>query len=135
MSIGLPQILVLDDDAEMLHQIAKAIAGHYRIISHTNPKYAIAALELESNIRVFVTEQVMRFGSGMDVLEAARSMKPHVRRVMITNYSDLASIIPGLHSGTIQALAQKPATVPELIAAIAPELLQQRTAQPRRLSA
>jgi two-component system response regulator RegA len=135
MTIGPPHILVLDDDLEMQSQIAKALAGHYRVISHLNPTRAIATLETDPDISVFITEQVMRFGNGLDMLEAARSMKPNVRRVMITNYSDLASIIPGLHSGAIQALAQKPATDQELLAAIAPHLLQQRATAPRRLSA
>jgi DNA-binding NtrC family response regulator len=135
MSIGLPNILALDDDLDMLSQIARAVAGHYRVISHSNPTRAIAVLETEPAISIFVTEQVMRFGNGLDLLEAARSMKPNVRRVMITNYSDLASIIPGLHSGTIEALAQKPATDNELLAAIAPHLLQQRAFVSARKSA
>jgi len=135
MSIGLPNILALDDDLDMLSQIARAVAGHYRVISHSNPTRAMALLETDSAISVFVTEQVMRFGNGLDLLESARSMKPNVRRVMITNYSDLASIIPGLHSGTIQALAQKPATDNELLGAIAPHLLQLRAFAAARKSA
>ena len=136
MSTDLPHILVLDDDAEILTQIARATSGQYRVLPTSSPTRALAILETDPKVQIFITEQVMRCGNGVDLLEAARTMKPDVRRVMLTNYSDLASIIPGLHSGTIQALAQKPATEAELIAAIAPHLLHQRAvAQARRLSA
>jgi DNA-binding NtrC family response regulator len=119
----------------MLTQIARVMAGHYRVISHTNPSRAMALLETDERIEIFVTEQVMRFGNGIDLLESARSMRPSVRRVMITNYADLASIIPGVHSGAIQSLAQKPASDDELRAAIAPQLTAQLNATLRRKSA
>ena len=135
MNNALPHILVLDDDAPMLKQIARVFSGQYRVVPVINPTRALALLETDPAVSVFITEQVMRFGNGVDLLEAARTMKPNVRRVMLTNYSDLASIIPGLHSGTIEALAQKPATDQELIVAIAPHLLPQRATQARWLSA
>ena len=134
MTIGPPHLLALNDDPDMLSQIVRATAGHFRVIPLTNPSRALAALETDPDIGVFITAQIMQFGNGIDLLEAARTMKPNVRRVMLTNYNDLASIIPGLHSGTIQALAQTPATDQELLAAIAPQLLQQRPGA-RRLSA
>ena len=86
-------------------------------------------------MRVFLTEQVMRFGNGLQILETARSMPPDVRRVMLTNYSDLASLVNGLHSGAIEHLVQKPANDAELVLAVAPQLAQSQTAWAKRASA
>jgi len=135
MSTGVPHVLALDDDSDILSQIARALGGYYKVLPHSNPTRALATLEVDSEIKVFVTEQIMRFGSGLELLQTVRSCRPDVRRVMITNYSDLASIIPGVHSGTIQALAQKPATDDELCSAIDPRILQLRGAHVRRMSA
>ena len=43
------------------------------------------------------------------------------RRILMTTYHDLPSIVAGLHSGAIERLVQKPFTAAELMAAILPE--------------
>jgi len=130
-----PRLLVLDDDPTVLAQVGKLFASHYSVLQLSNPTRAIALLETDESVRVFLTEQVMRFGNGVELLETVRSIRPDVRRVMLTNYSDLASIVTGLHSGAVQYLVQKPATEVDLISAVAPELMQSRREWMRRASA
>ena len=55
------------------------------------------------------------------MLETAQRHAPDARRVLLTTYHDLASIVDGLHSGAIEKLVQKPFTVGELLSAILPE--------------
>ena len=135
MSRTAPRLLVLDDDQAVVAQMSRLFGAYYTVVPLSNPMRAMAMLESDEDVRAFVTEQVMRFGDGVELLSSARSIRPDVRRVMLTNYSDLASIVGGLHSGAIQQLVQKPANDAELLLAIAPELMQSRTAWLRRASA
>ena len=132
MAARSPKILVLDDDQAVLAQVGRLFSAYYAIIQIGNPMRAMALIETDRSVCVFVTEQVMRFGNGVELLESARTLRPEVRRVMLTTYSDLAGIVSGLHSGAIQHLVQKPASDVELITAVAPELIQSRTAWLKR---
>ncbi|HSZ55371.1 MAG TPA: response regulator [Tepidisphaeraceae bacterium] len=130
------KLLALDEDDSTLGQIARVASGHYSVMQLKSPSRALGLLEADPSIEVFVTEHVMRFGNGVELLETVRTMRPEVRRVMLTNYSDLAGIVLGLHSGAIQQLVQKPAGDLELLHAISPAVAQQRAAvTARRLSA
>jgi DNA-binding NtrC family response regulator len=130
-----PRLIVLDDDQSVLSQVGRLFGAHYSVIQLSNPTRAIAMLESDPGVRIFLTEQVMRFANGVELLETVRTHRPDVRRVMLTNYSDLASIVTGLHSGAIEHLVQKPANDAELLAAVAPELVQSRMAYLKKASA
>jgi FixJ family two-component response regulator len=91
-------------------------------------------IESDPHIGAIITEQVMRSGDGVQLLETVRTLRPQVRRIVLTTYTDLAAIIHGLHSGAIQALVQKPIVDSELLAAVCPELAQMNSA-PKRESA
>jgi two-component system response regulator RegA len=136
MAIRTAKLLALDEDDSALAQIARVASGYYSVMQLKSPSRALGLLEADPSIEVFVTEHVMRFGNGVELLETVRTMRPEVRRVMLTNYSDLAGIVLGLHSGAIQQLVQKPAGDLELLHAISPAVAQQRAAvTARRLSA
>src|SRR6185312_9711111 len=122
-----PRLIVLDDDQSVLSQVGRLFGAHYSVIQLSNPTRAIAMIESDPGVRVFITEQVMRFANGVELLETVRTLRPEIRSVMCTNYSDLASIVSGLHSGAVEFLVQKPANDAELLQAAAPELLQSRT--------
>ncbi|MDT7612364.1 MAG: hypothetical protein QOG96_6867 [Pseudonocardiales bacterium] len=130
-----PRLLILDDDQAVLAQVGWLFGPYYTVVQLSNPMRAMALVESDPGVSVFLTEQVMRFGNGVELLDGVRTVRPGVRRVMLTNYSDLASIVGGLHSGAIQHLVQKPANDAELLAAVAPELMQSRTAWLKRASA
>ena len=78
---------------------------------------------------VVITEHVLRTATGVSLLESARTMRPAARRVLLTTYHDLASIVAGLHSGAIDRLVSKPFTVAELLHAILPEGEQEPASQ------
>jgi eukaryotic-like serine/threonine-protein kinase len=91
------------------------------VVPVRNPRRAIGMLEVDPSVQAIITEQVMRGANGVDLLDSIRTMRPGVRRVMLTSYSDLASIVGGLHSGAIQCLIQKPVTDAELLTAVCPQ--------------
>src|SRR4051794_23477971 len=62
MTIRSPRLLVLDDDSPVLMQVGRLFASHYSVVQLSNPTRAMAFLEADQSVRVFLTEQVMRFG-------------------------------------------------------------------------
>jgi ActR/RegA family two-component response regulator len=131
------KLLVLDQDENVLRQVGRVFGGYFVVVPVHTPHRAMGLLEGDPHIRVMITEQVMRAAQGVDLLEAVRARWPEVRRVMLTTYTDLASIVTGLHSGAVQVLVQKPASDDELLKAVCPEVMHQisTAAHSRRASA
>ena len=116
-----PILLALDGDDIVLKIIAQVAAPHYQCLATRDPRKFLAWLENSTAVACIVTEHVLRTASGVTLLQSARTMRPQARRVLLTTYHDLASIVDGLHSGAIERLVQKPFTPAELLTAILPE--------------
>ena len=117
-----PKLLALDNDETVLREIARVLVGHFTVLPVRQPVRAIGLLETHKDIRVFITEQVLSTADGVELLETVRFIRPDVRRIMLTTYTDLASIVSGLHSGAVERLVQKPVCDAELLAVVCPEL-------------
>jgi DNA-binding NtrC family response regulator len=119
------KLIVLDGDDDLALQAKRVFGGWLFVVPVRNPRRAIGMLEVDPSVQAIITEQVMRGANGVDLLDSIRTMRPGVRRVMLTSYSDLASIVGGLHSGAIQCLIQKPVTDAELLTAVCPQAARQ----------
>ena len=137
MRLQPPKLIALDQDDAVLRQVSRVFGGTFLVVQVRNPSRAIGLLDIDASIRAIVTEQVMRTADGVELLETVRTRRPDIRRVMLTTYTDLASIVAGIHSGAIQCLVQKPASDADLFAAVCPEaaLRAAATAVARRASA
>ena len=130
------KIILLDADDTLSRQVSHVFGSSFVVVQLRNPRTAIAMLTLEPDICAIITEQVMRGADGVALLESIRTMRPAVRRILVTQYSDLAAIADGLHNGAIQSLVQKPATDAELLTAVFPEMAQRyATSQLKRATA
>lgn len=128
------RIILLDSDDHVLRQVSHVFGGTFIVVHVHNPRSVIGLLETDSTVIAIITEQVLRSGAGVDLLETVRSFRPQVRRVMLTGYSDLAAIVAGLHSGVVQCLLHKPVGDAELLMAVCPEVAE-RAATRRKASA
>jgi DNA-binding NtrC family response regulator len=116
-----PRLLALDGDDTVLRVVAELGCAYYTVHATRSARTLLAWLNTYEDVAVVVTEHVLAAAAGVALLETARTMRPAARRVLITTYHDLASIVHGLHSGAIQKLVQKPFGRQELLAAILPE--------------
>jgi ActR/RegA family two-component response regulator len=115
-------LLALDGDDAVLKTIARIAAPYYQVLTTRDPRKFLAFLENATlDIAAVLTEHVLQTSNGVSLLESVRTTRPSARRVLLTTYHDLASIVDGLHSGAIERLVQKPFTPRELICAILPE--------------
>lgn len=118
------KIILLDGDDKIARQVSHVFGGTFHVVHVQNPRTVIGLMETDPTIIAVITEQVLRSGTGTDLLETVRSFRPQVRRVMLTGYSDLPAIVAGLHSGAVQSLLHKPAGDAELLMAVCPEVAQ-----------
>lgn len=114
-------------EENVLRHISRILGGQFIVHGLRTPAQALARLQKEADCHAFVTDQAVA-GSGLGALKAARELRPDVRRVMLTEYGDLTSIIGGLHSGIIQHLVQLPIRDVELLAAVCTVLPQSAAA-------
>jgi ActR/RegA family two-component response regulator len=114
-------LLALDGDETVLKSISRLAAPYFQVLTTRDPRRFLAWLEHTQNVGAIITEHVLQTASGVSLLQSARVMRPSARRVLLTTYHDLASIVDGLHSGAIERLVQKPFTAAEFLVAILPE--------------
>jgi ActR/RegA family two-component response regulator len=129
------RIIHLDNDDPTARQVARVFGGVFHVIQVQNPHRVMALLEIESNIAAVITEQVLRSGQGVELLETIRTFRPHVRRVMLTGYRDQASVAVGASSGAIQSLLAKPVSDADLLAGVCPEIAARAATVQHRASA
>ena len=131
-----PRLLALDGDDAVLRVVSEFGCAYYTVHATRSARTLLAWMNTYEDVAVVLTEHVLAAAAGVALLETARTMRPGARRVLMTTYHDLASIVHGLHSGAIQKLIQKPFTPKELLAAILPEGLSAAVGeQARRASA
>jgi DNA-binding NtrC family response regulator len=99
-------------------------APYFQVLTTRDPRKLLGWLENYKYVDAIVTEHVLQTSHGVALLESARTMRPEARRVLLTTYHDLPSIVAGLHTGAIQYLVQKPFTPTDLLTAILPEGVQ-----------
>jgi len=114
-------LLALDGDEAVLKVISRFGAPYYEVLATRDPRRLLGWLEDKTNVAAVITEHVLRTSNGVTLLESTRTMHPHARRILMTTYHDLASIVAGLHSGAIERLVQKPFNATELLTAILPD--------------
>ena len=129
------RIIYLDNDDQLARQVARVFGGAFHVLHIQNPRRMIGLMETDPTIAAVITEQVLRSGNGVELLESVRTFRPQIRRVMLTGYPDLASIVVGLHSGAIQCLLRKPVSDADLVAGVCPELAELAATVHRRASA
>jgi DNA-binding NtrC family response regulator len=114
------KLIVLETDRPALSEVLAIARSWYDVLSTSEPRQAKAWLSAHADIAVFVTDHSAQIFEGKSLLEQVKTQLPDVRRVVLTSYSDLSTLIEGLHNGAIQKLVQKPIDRNELAAAIAP---------------
>jgi DNA-binding NtrC family response regulator len=111
-------VLAVDDDPQVLRQISDFLKPNFNVLTTRDSQRAIEWLRKDASIVVLIVEQILSSGLGLELLETARNTRPEIRRVLITRYCDLPSIVHGLHNGAIQRTISKPITQAELTAAL-----------------
>jgi two-component system, NtrC family, response regulator len=128
-------VLLVDDDDSLRRVTAYHLEGAgYRVASFASPKTALDALR-ERPFSLIVTDLLMPEMDGIELLEAARVLRPDTAVVVITAHGDVATAVRAMQLGALD-FVEKPFSKERLLVALqrAAEFLELRD-ENRRLRA
>jgi hypothetical protein len=107
------KIVLCSSDQALLHEMSRASAPIYTVLSTANRNLAAEYLARQEGVTVVATDNTQ-------LLADARQFCPGARRVLVTDYDNLREIVQGLHDETIHHVTDKPLRERDFLAAIAP---------------
>jgi response regulator RpfG family c-di-GMP phosphodiesterase len=107
-------ILVVDDEAEILHSLRGLLRMEFNVYTASSGREAIKILEQEP-IHIILSDQRMPEMAGVELLAQARGERPGAIRVMFTGYTDVKAVIDAINQGQIYRYIAKPWQPDELL--------------------
>lgn len=106
-------ILVVDDDLEVLALAADVLdAEGYTVLRASDPREALRLVQNRSDpIHLLLTDVVMPFMSGPDLVAKLRSLCPGIKVLLMSAFTSGAIEDHGIHIAPGEALLVKPFTV------------------------
>jgi serine/threonine-protein kinase len=112
------KILLLDDEERILKSLNAIFRFRYHVLTATDGHTALQILEREQP-HLIISDQRMPKMSGVEFLRQAKAVCPNSVRLLLTGYSDLASIIGSINDGEIYRFISKPWSNQEIQAIVA----------------
>jgi serine/threonine protein kinase len=106
-SVRRASILAVDDEERILNGLKSLFRMRYHVFTTTNPNQALDFIK-RHKINVVISDQRMPIMLGVDFLRQAREVSPHTVRILLTGYSDLASIVGSINDGEVYRFISKP---------------------------
>ena len=102
-----PVVMFVDDEVRILTALGAIFRPHYRVHIADDP---VKALEMIKRlpVQVLVSDQRMPGMLGVELLRLVREMSPRTVRILLTGYSDLASIVGSINEGEVWRFINKP---------------------------
>lgn len=103
---GLPHILIVDDEEEILKVLTKILEGHYVIKTASSGAEALSMID--DQIQIVLADQRMPQMTGSELFKIIRKEHPQIVRILMTGYSDLSAIVDSINEGEIFRYIKKP---------------------------
>jgi len=142
-SVKKARLLVVDDEERILSALKSIFRMRYHVFATTDGNKALEFMK-KYQMHVVISDQRMPIMPGVELLRQAREISPASVRILLTGYSDLASIVGSINDGEVYRFISKPwnneelqQTVAEAVT-IALELADAKAAQvdlPPKMSA
>jgi serine/threonine-protein kinase len=107
MAVQRARILFVDDEERILTALKTIFRSRYHVLTATNGKEALDFIS-KFKIPVIVSDQRMPGMLGVELLRRARDISPDSVRILLTGYSDLASIVGSINDGEVYRFISKP---------------------------
>jgi len=102
-----PRVLFIDDEERILTALKTIFRGRYHVLTAANGQEALDFIG-KFKIPVIVSDQRMPGMQGVELLRRARELSPDSVRILLTGYSDLASIVGSINEGEVYRFISKP---------------------------
>jgi serine/threonine-protein kinase len=102
-----PRVLFVDDEVRILAALKSIFRDKYEVETVMSGDSAVELLKRKS-FHVVVSDQRMPGMQGVDLLRHVREATPKTVRLLLTGYSDLASIVGSINEGEVYRFVSKP---------------------------
>ena len=102
-----PAVMFVDDEIRILTALSAIFRPHYRVHICDDPVKALEMIK-QLSVQVLVSDQRMPGMLGVDLLRQVREISPRTVRILLTGYSDLASIVGSINEGEVWRFINKP---------------------------
>jgi serine/threonine-protein kinase len=106
-TVSKTRILFVDDEERILTALKNVFRGKYHVLTAANGQEALDFMR-KFKIPVIVSDQRMPGMLGVDLLRRSREISPDSVRILLTGYSDLASIVGSINDGEVYRFISKP---------------------------
>ncbi len=113
LSLAKFPVLVVDDEPDNLDAIRFNFGKTFTLLPATGGDEALA-LARQHDVAVIVTDQRMPRMTGLDLLRAARELRPDAVGIIMTAYTDVDVLIEAINLGRIYRYVTKPWDAKEL---------------------
>lgn len=101
------KILIVDDEAANLRILERLFRRAYTVISATSGAEALEQLKLH-DVALIISDQRMPGMTGIEFLKRAAEMRQQTVRIILTGYTDAATLVEAINSGVIYKYVTKP---------------------------
>ena len=101
------RVLFVDDEERILNALRTLFRAHYHVFTAENGALALEFVK-RFGIHVVVSDQRMPGMLGVDLLRQVKERSPNSVRMLLTGYSDLASIVGSINEGEVFRFVKKP---------------------------
>ncbi len=101
------RILFVDDEERILTALRSVFRANYQVFTATNGPEALELLR-KFQPHVVVSDQRMPGMTGVELLRQVKEAAPNTVRLLLTGYSDLASIVGSVNEGEVFRFVSKP---------------------------
>lgn len=115
--VELPVVLFVDDDAGNRQAFQAAFRHHMQVLLAADLREAWIQLQAHP-VHVVIADQRMPSTTGSELLTMVKERYPHVRRMLVTAYSDLEAIIDAVNNGGVTKYFAKPWVNEQLVKAV-----------------
>jgi eukaryotic-like serine/threonine-protein kinase len=101
------RILFVDDEERILNALKSIFRNKYHVFTATSGDQAFEFLK-RFRVHLIVSDQRMPGMLGVELLRRAKELSPTTVRILLTGYSDLASIVGSINEGEVYRFINKP---------------------------
>ena len=101
------KIMIVDDEPANLRLLERLFRRDYTVVSADSGEEALRLLNLH-DIALLITDQRMPGMTGIELLKRTVSMRPHMVRIILTGYTDVAALVEAINCGHVYKYVTKP---------------------------